>query len=210
MLVKLHNTNVGTGQRISSTCPGCGSKGAFEPLQNVHDIQVVPATWLGQRKCPIPSCSTHIFCIYENNGYVLRTYPSAGFDFDPKGIPAPIAKSFSEALACDREGLYVAAAIMIRRTLEELCQNKQATGKNLKERIKSLENSVVLPKELFTALDDLRLLGNDAAHIEAKTYDFVGQEEVAVGVELTKEVLKAVYQLEDLLSRLRALKRQDD
>jgi len=97
---------------------------------------------------------------------------------------------------------------MIRRTLEELCEDKMATGSTLKDRIGALQSSVVLPKELFAALDDLRLLGNDAAHIEAKTYDAIGTAEIEVAIELTKEVLKAVYQLDDLVSRLRALKKQ--
>jgi hypothetical protein len=66
---------------------------------------------------------------------------------------------------------------------------------------------LVLPKELFEALDDLRLLGNDAAHVQAKTYDAIGSDEIEVAIALTKEVLKAVYQLEDLVSRLRALKK---
>jgi hypothetical protein len=96
---------------------------------------------------------------------------------------------------------------MIRRTLEELCQDKNAKGNTLKERISALQSAVILPQELFLALDDLRLLGNDAAHVEAKTYDSVGSEEIEAGIELTKEILKAVYQLNDLLSRLRALKK---
>jgi len=55
-------------------------------------------------------------------------------------------------------------------------------------------------------LDDLRLLGNDAAHIESQEYTKVGKEEVEIGIELAKEVLKAVYQYAALLGRLRALK----
>ena len=43
---------------------------------------------------------------------------------------------------------------------------------------------VTLPVELFDAMDHLRLLGNDAAHIEAQTYDTVGKDEVEAGVEL--------------------------
>ena len=139
---------------------------------------------------------------------MLRTYPAQRIDFDPKGIPARIVKSFAGALACHAENIHVAAAIMIRRTLEELCEDKQATGSTLKDRIGALQSTVVLPKELFAALDDLRLLGNDAAHIEAKTYDAIGPAEIEVAIELTKEVLKAVYQLDDLVSRLRALKKQ--
>ena len=53
------------------------------------------------------------------------------------------------------------------------------------------------------ASDDLRLLGNDAAHIESQESDKVGQEEAEVGIEFTKEVLKAVYQYSALLNRLK-------
>lgn len=66
---------------------------------------------------------------------------------------------------------------------------------------------MVLPQGLLQALDDLRLLGNDAAHIEAKTYDAIGKEELSIAIELTKEILKAVYQLDGLLVRLKALKK---
>jgi hypothetical protein len=140
-------------------------------------------------------------------GEVLKSYPPQRLDFDSKAIPPRLVKTFEEALACHSESLYVAAAIMIRRTLEELCEDKAATGAYFKERLGALQSSVVLPQGLFAALDDLRLLGNDAAHIEAKNYDSAGEEEVVVGIELTKEILKAVYQLDDLLGRLRALKK---
>jgi len=35
----------------------------------------------------------------------------------------------------------------------------------------------------------------------------VGEAELDVAIELTKEILKSVYQLDDLLGRLRALKK---
>jgi hypothetical protein len=63
----------------------------------------------------------------------------------------------------------------------------------------------VLPQELLDGLDDLRLLGNDAAHIESNVYESIGREEVEVGVEFAKEVLKATYQYSALLTRLRGL-----
>jgi hypothetical protein len=65
------------------------------------------------------------------------------------------------------------------------------------------------PSELLDGLDDLRLLGNDAAHIESTVYSQIGKEEVEVGIEFTTEVLKAVYQYSALLGRLRALKAQN-
>ena len=96
---------------------------------------------------------------------------------------------------------------MIRKTLEELCIDRSADGSTLKQRIVALGNAVLLPKELLDGLDDLRLLGNDAAHVEARTYQQVGQEEVEISLEFTKEILKAVYQYSDLLARLRSLKK---
>ncbi|MEO8591973.1 MAG: hypothetical protein ABI759_01515 [Candidatus Solibacter sp.] len=77
----------------------------------------------------------------------------------------------------------------------------------MKDRIKSLGSSVILPVELLNGLDDLRLLGNDAAHIESTEYAKVDREEVEVAIAVTKEVLKSVYQLETLVSRLKALKK---
>lgn len=91
--------------------------------------------------------------------------------------------------------------------MKEICAEKGANGKNLKDRISALREKVVIPEELFEALDELRLLGNDAAHIEARAYDRVSDEELQVAIEFTKELLKAVYQYAGLLSKLRGLKK---
>lgn len=96
--------------------------------------------------------------------------------------------------------------MLIRKCLEQLCENKGALGDNLRARIKALESRVVLPVVLFSALDDLRLLGNDAAHVEAKSYDSISREEVEAGIAVTKEILKAVFQLDEIVERLRVLK----
>ncbi len=206
MLIKLNRINTVAPTAVTLRCPACRNIGSFHGLSNVQDL-FNDTTFLGQRVCPNPACLHQVFVVSNIKGEVLKSYPPQRLDFDSKAIPPRLVKTFEEALACHSESLYVAAAIMIRRTLEELCEDKAATGANLKERLGALQSSVVLPQGLFAALDDLRLLGNDAAHIEAKNYDSVGEEEVVVGIELTKEILKAVYQLDDLLGRLRALKK---
>jgi hypothetical protein len=96
---------------------------------------------------------------------------------------------------------------MVRRVLEELCQDKGARGRDLKERIACLGGTVVIPAELLAAASELRLLGNDAAHVELKDYDAIGKEEATTAIELAKALLKAVYQYKDLLAKLRALKK---
>ena len=97
---------------------------------------------------------------------------------------------------------------MVRKTLEELCRDRGAQGDNLKKRITNLGAKVVLPNELLEGLDDLRLLGNDAAHIESQQFNQIGQEEIEIGIDFTKEVLKATYQYSALLSKLKGLKKK--
>lgn len=201
---------------ISLRCPSCRQRGTFEAVK-VPDlthrsepiVKQVPTFYVhGQRRCPNPDCRAHIFFIYERNKKVLlATYPPERVDFDSTDLPKPVLTSLEEAITCHANQCFVAAAIMVRKTLEELCRDRGATGPNLKERIKQLGTKVILPKELLDSLDDLRLLGNDAAHIESQHYDKVGQEEVELGLEVTKEVLKAVYQYSALMLRLQALKK---
>jgi hypothetical protein len=136
------------------------------------------------------------------------SYPPERIDFDSTNIPGPIIASLEEAITCHASQCFIASAIMVRKTLELLCLAQNAAGGSLKGRIKSLGSQVVLPAELFNGLDDLRLLGNDAAHIESQVYSQVSREEVEVAIELTKEVLKAIYQYSALLARMRALKKQ--
>jgi Domain of unknown function (DUF4145) len=209
MRVRIASYVQGGTNSISMRCPECRQVGTFDPLHNAADLHIPGPTnfWLGHRRCPNPTCHTHVFVVHDANSKVLKSYPSEKIDFDHTNVPLRISKSFEEALICHAESCYVAAAIMIRRTLEELCDDKGAPGGVLKDRITSLRTKVVLPSELFTAMDELRLLGNDAAHIQAKTYDSVGSDEIEVAIALTKEILKAVYQLDDLVRRLQLLKK---
>jgi len=88
-----------------------------------------------------------------------------------------------------------------------VCNDKGAAGGDLKQRLAALSGSVVVPKELLDAADELRLLGNDAAHVNAKNYDLIGANESRLAIELAKELLKAVYQYASLVDRLKALKK---
>lgn len=206
MYVKVIVYGTGGGQKFSIRCPNCRQIGTFEPTSPGTDIHV-PGHWLGLRRCPNPVCHAALFFIANDSMMILRSYPPLRIDFDPKNIPARILATLSEAVACHAEKCYVASAMMIRRCLEELCEDRGAKGATLNDRILALKTKIVVPDELFEAMDELRLLGNDAAHVEAKVYDSIGESEVDLGLALTKEILKAVYQLDDLVTRLRALKK---
>jgi hypothetical protein len=148
----------------------------------------------GIRICPNPSCRQVVFLTTDDKAIPLL-YPPERIDFDTTDIPTKIMASFEEVITDHANQCFRSAAIMVRRTLEEICADRNATGANLKARLASLGSAIVVPKELLEAADELRLLGNDAAHLEAQVYDEVGKDEVEAAIDLCKEILKAVYQL---------------
>jgi Domain of unknown function (DUF4145) len=141
------------------------------------------------------------------SGKLIESFPPEIIDFDSTNLPPDILSSLEEAIKAHAAGCYRASALMVRRVLEELCEDKKATGGDLKQRLATLGASVVIPKELLDAAGELRLLGNDAAHISAKNYDDIGTEQATLAIELAKELLKAVYQYASLVDRLKALKK---
>jgi hypothetical protein len=196
-----------TGTVVSARCPACKQQGTFDSFTNIFDLQIHPnSAIMGQRRCPNPNCQEHLFFVHQS-GKLVVSYPAELIDFDPVNLPPAVLNAFEEAITCHANRCFIAGAIMVRKTLEELCLDRKAEGKNLKERIQALSAKVVLPTELLDGVDDLRLLGNDAVHIESQEFNKVGQEEVEVGIEFAREVLKAVYQYSALLSRLRGLKK---
>lgn len=194
---------------LSIRCPSCKQIGTFTPFGqdlSIHDRREHGSVAVGQRMCPNSFCNAHLFVVVKN-GRLSVSYPPERIDFDSTNVPLSIIESLEEAITCHASQCFIAAAIMVRKTLENLCTEQNATGKSLKERVTSLGTKVVLPTDLLSGLDDLRLLGNDAAHIESQAYSKVSQEEVEVAIEFTKEVLKAIYQYSALLARLKKLQK---
>ncbi|MGA4552364.1 DUF4145 domain-containing protein [Methylorubrum aminovorans] len=160
----------------------------------------------GLRICPNVECSLMVF-VFTERDQVVSSFPPEIIDFDATELPTEILASLREAITCHAAGAYRASALMVRRTLEELCADKGAEGENLYKRIAALKAVALVPQDLLEAAHELRLLGNDAAHLEAKTYDSIGKDEAGLAIELAKELLKAVYQYKSLVDKLRALKR---
>ena len=205
MRIQVTGNSNQTQMQAIARCPACGNEAVFAPVGD-HDFLVAQKIICGQRKCPNPNCKNHLFVVFEDSKLV-KTYPPIRLDFNSENIPKQIVKTFKEALDCHANECFVVSAIMVRRTLEEICLDRGATGNNLKEKIKDLQGKIVLPKELLEAMNELRLLGNDAAHIEAKEYENISNEELSVAIEFTKEILKGIYQYTSLLAKMRALKK---
>lgn len=158
------------------------------------------------RICPNSSCRG-IILVIQQNGLVIEVKPPQLLDFTLENLPPLCQSTLKEAIACHAAGAYKAAAIMVRRLLEEICELNGALGNNLHERLNVLKTKIILPSALFDAMNELKILGNDAAHIEAKAYEEIGKDEAEISIELVKEILKGIYQLQDLVNRLQSRKK---
>lgn len=197
------------GTRISVRCPHCGHNGTFESIGN-DILDKRSAKIFGLRRCPNQNCFGHLFFVYDTHfGEIVLTHPSDSIPFDKENIPENVLNTFQEAIISHSNNCFVASAIMIRKTLEEICNDREAKGDNLYKRVEDLGSKIVIPNELLEGMQELRLLGNDAAHIESKTFHEIGKSEVEISIEFTIEILKAVYQYENLLEKLRALKKDN-
>jgi hypothetical protein len=202
---------------VSIRCPHCRELGSFDVVKT----KAVRYHKLGKserggrnaieyfasiRICPSVKCRGLVFVLEDMSGEVVEIEPPQLLDFNPDKLPPMCEKTLREAVACHAAGAYRAAAMMVRRLLEEICEDNSAVGQNLHQRLKSLRRLVVLPEPFFDAMDALKALGNDAAHVEAKAYDEIGPGEAEDSIELAKEVVKAIYQLKGLIERLQARK----
>jgi len=207
MIYKLDGqNNNSSGTRISTRCPHCGHNGTFEAvgndINNTNNNRV-----FGLRRCPNEKCFGHMFFVYNSQSKeIILTHPSDTIPFEKENIPEKVLNAFQEAILSHSNNCFVASAIMIRKSLEEICKDREATGKNLYKKLEDLGSKIVIPQELIEGMQELRLLGNDAAHIESNTFSEIGKDEVEISIEFTKEILKAVYQYESLLGKLRSLK----
>ncbi len=80
------------------------------------------------------------------------------------GVPASVARAYSTAADAFVRGLYEPCVIMCRKCLEALCRELRATKGNLKERLVALRDAGQIDQKLLAWADELRLIGNDAAH----------------------------------------------
>lgn len=204
------------GNSVKIRCPHCQVTGIFPPglpryltygkersNQSRTQYDTVEAHI---RVCPNSNCAGIVFTLTHHNQQKLEvhSYPPELLDFNAENLPPSIVSTLKEAISCHANGAYRACAMMVRRLLEELCHECGAEGPNLHSRLGALKDKITLPNDLFDAMYELKALGNDAAHIEAKAFDNIDEEEARLSIELAQEILKARYQHQNLVNRLKS------
>jgi hypothetical protein len=200
--------------RIAMRCPACLREGILDERGSDRQLRIFGRLWAqnkiysGERICPNPECRALIYVIYNGeSGEILASFPPERIDFDASELPSKVQATFEEAIECHAHACFRAAAVMVRRTLEVVCEDQGATGENLYQRIEDLGKRLVLPKGFLGGIHNLRILGNDAAHVEARDYEDIGKHEVEIALEITKVIIHATYQMNSIVNSLENLKR---
>ena len=136
-----------------------------------------------------------------SNDWVVHQHPILTPASHPS-VPAPVTSAAIEAEKCLGVGAYNACAVMTRRAIHSVCDEKNAEGRDLFAQLKDLKVKQLITPDLHDWADSLRVLGRDGAHPE---FPEVTAEDAEDGVNLLREIVKYAY----ILPHDRAEKRRD-
>ena len=197
-------------KQIIAQCYHCGNKGlmnvvsihkekfggTFEDENGNLDSDFEEIFFWYTLSCPVCKVVT-LMQKYTNEGYYNSSTETVLYDkeiiypenkLNLKNVPKNIASSFEAALKIKNINSDL-TLLSLRKTLELICNDKIAKGKDLNSKIKSLIDDKVFPVEFEDAYWIIRHLGNKAAHADdtgVHTYD-------------VKEIINLLYTIIDYL-----------
>lgn len=107
-------------------------------------------------------------------------------------VPIKLRREAEEARACYRARAYAATVVMVRRTLEGICQDHGISEQNLMKALKKMLEAGHLESRLLEWSQALRTLGNSAAHF---TGQLVSREDARDALDLAEAMLEYTYAL---------------
>jgi len=116
-------------------------------------------------------------------------------------VPQSLRDAFAEAQTCFRAGAHTAAAIMCRKTLEGVTKHHRVRARNLSEALKKMKDDDVIDDRLYAWADELRVIGNDAAH----GVDFsVSREDAQDTLDFTEAVVDYLFVFQERFEAFKA------
>jgi hypothetical protein len=196
-------------------CSHCGNAGILSfityidtPYQHgsfgnmILDASINYKRWL-LFQCPVCKNPTIISEYISANGQpiicpeIAYEFPTTNVHFD--GVPENISTAFDSAIKT--KGIDRAICILsLRRTLEMICKEKGALGKDLKEKIADLISKKILPEMMTDACWIVRQSGNDAAHADDTVFT---EREVDEIIEYVSTVINYLYSMPVRIARLK-------
>jgi len=220
---KIVDTN--KSPKLFDICPCCNKEVAFLPYESIPDVQTdfgmctqfdYEANYKGIRQCSNPECEA-IFSIsfdfdiqscgghHDDGEYIeqydktisnLQTLPEQDKCVYLESLPRNVASSFIEAQKCYHKGCYIASAIMIRKTLEEICEDYNIIiekNPNLEKKINAFLALEEISGKTGKEFDILREFGNDGTHSQLKWFDEISKQAVERALKVLQHALEIIY-----------------
>ncbi|MCG3134370.1 MAG: hypothetical protein HMLKMBBP_01676 [Planctomycetes bacterium] len=211
----------------SGLCPRCGTVSSFDiagnlpltfdgglsypggggqPTRTFHDrvavlycrhcrqgVVVIEEAWVGDY--PMRAGRNEVGEIHWNG---INWWPLPG-DASRPDVPPRIARALGEAMRALHAQCHSSAAVMARRTLEAVTEDKGAPNGTLKQRVDELATRGLLLPALMEMATEVRLIGNVGAHFDPM--EEVSAADARALVEFVIELLKYLYELPAELAR---------
>jgi len=130
--------------------------------------------------------------------------PREQFEFNY--LTGEVKADFAEALDCYANGSLNAFAAMCRRTVQSMCSDLGAKGKDrVLSQLQDLKATAEIDDETFTSLSQVVVDGHDGAHPHLPK---LNEGRAAVLLELMKDVMYQVYVRKAKLQEAMALRKQ--
>lgn len=95
----------------------------------------------------------------------------------PEYLPTPVAACLHEGQLCASVRAWNAAAVLIRRSVEEAIKDKGGKGRTLEAKIDNLADQGKLVEDLRAWAHEVRYVGNDGAHGRKEPRDRHSEDE---------------------------------
>ena len=116
-------------------------------------------------------------------------------------IPEPLRREHAEARACFRTQAYIATVVMVRRTLEGVCSDHGIMKKPLYAALDDMRSRGLIEGRLLEWAQELRVLGNDAAHFTGRN---VSRQDAKDALTLAEALMDYLYVFSAQFEKFRA------
>lgn len=158
-------------------CPSCNS---INVIKTSYDSETSPIDWVGNYDVVVE--------------YLFPSIKSGNF----KNLPRRVEKSYARAIKLKKLEP-MASVIFSRKSLEAICDDQKATGRNLKDKIDNLAQKGAIPTLLKDAAHSVRVLGNEGAHeLDAE----VSVDDAETLLALCDAIIGYVYEAPQLVQRI--------
>ena len=196
-------------QEAIAFCPHCGNDSPQRVVSQYSRFLDRKEGWVYY---VLICCQTCQAPLLYNYGAESPGSDSWGFTLDGKELLWPLAKTLHDCVPRRIKEVYEEAARVkrrapnafanqIRRSLEALCNDRGASGRNLNDSLRKLSEQGEIPSVLAEMSDVLRLFGNMGSHDGDIS---VGPEQVDVIDDFFRAVVEYVYVAPHRIDEVRA------